>query len=85
MPKSFLREVTADDVEQAVRAAEAIESCLAEHYPDLELWKRGGLDLNTIGTWAATLLTRPEKAVYVDVEYKMLTNETKQGDETKDA
>ena len=78
MAKSFLREITREDIEQAVDAA-----LLLEHVLLSSVKQHNGLDVRTLGNWAAALLTRPEKTVYVDVDYKVVETtvkgETKNG------
>lgn len=74
MARAFLREITRADVEQAGEAAQAIEQYLADHGRD------SGLDKAELGMIIATLLTRPEKAVYVDVDYKIVTKPIVEGE-----
>jgi len=72
MAKSFLREITRSDVEEAVDVVLAIERTINTAF-----------SLDMFGLMVVTLLTRPEKAVYVDVDYKVVETtvrgETKNG------
>ncbi len=64
MVKTGLREITQDDVKEALIAALAIGEAVGGQYKSTQL-----------GDWMAVLLTRPEKTVYIDVEYKQVPNE----------
>ena len=68
MARAFLREITRADTKQALKDAMLVAESAA-----------AGLEWDTIAIMAAILLTRPEKAVYVDVDYKIVTKPIVEG------